>query len=40
MYYMEALMGQFTSKSFVGMWSACPLFSGKVMFINIEYIHT
>ncbi|XP_020712553.1 sodium-dependent nutrient amino acid transporter 1 isoform X2 [Ceratitis capitata] len=28
MYYMEALMGQFTSKSFVGMWSACPLFSG------------
>ncbi|XP_054087621.1 sodium-dependent nutrient amino acid transporter 1 isoform X2 [Zeugodacus cucurbitae] len=28
MYYMEALMGQFASKSSVRMWSACPMFMG------------
>ncbi|XP_050328358.1 sodium-dependent nutrient amino acid transporter 1-like isoform X2 [Bactrocera neohumeralis] len=28
MYYMEALLGQFASKSSVKMWSACPIFMG------------
>ncbi|XP_011193334.1 sodium-dependent nutrient amino acid transporter 1 [Zeugodacus cucurbitae] len=28
MYYMEALLGQFASKSSVRMWSACPIFTG------------
>ncbi|XP_069966834.1 sodium-dependent nutrient amino acid transporter 1 isoform X1 [Bactrocera oleae] len=28
MYYMEALLGQFASKSSVRMWSSCPIFMG------------
>ncbi|XP_011213288.2 sodium-dependent nutrient amino acid transporter 1 isoform X2 [Bactrocera dorsalis] len=28
MYYMEALLGQFASKSSVKMWAACPIFMG------------
>lgn len=36
MYYLEVLLGQFTSQSSVKIWSICPSFLGKILFIYIR----